>query len=392
MASILSVCGDGEELLVARNCHRSVYSALVLSGAKPIYFMPELLRERGVFGGVDGAKLKKMVQSYPKAKAVVLTSPTYEGFTSDVMTIAKIVHEMGMLLIIDEAHGAHMRFHPAFPKTALESGADLVIQSLHKTLPSLTQTAVLHVQGKGANRDRLRQALAMVQTSSPSYLFLSSMDFCRQWLDSRGNGEFSLYVARLTEFREEMKQLKAMTLLGKEVCGQAAIHDMDLGKLDFFLERGNFYGTELGRMLLDGYGIQAELWGMGHIIAMTSPADDAEGFQRLTEAMKEIDKKLAKELPKKEKAFSVGYDLPKASILPRKAFFAAKEVIPVAKSPGRVCGEFIIPYPPGAPMLVPGELITEELLQKMAFYRGKGISFVGCKDAGLHTITVVEEI
>lgn len=389
LAAILSVCGDGAELLVARNCHRSVYSALVLSGAKPIYFMPEQLQNWGVFGGVDVEKLKDKIQENPKAKAVVLTSPTYEGFTSDLTAIAKVVHENGMILIVDEAHGAHMKFHSFFPKTALEANADLVIQSLHKTLPSLTQTAVIHVQGKQVDRERLRQALAMVQTSSPSYLFLAGMDFCRQWLDSRGDREFSLYVQRLMAFRKEMQPLHTITLLGKEVCGQAAIQDMDLGKLDFFLGQNSYCGTELGQELLKEYGIQVELWGAGHIIAMTSPGDDDEGFRRLANAMKEIDKRLGQEPPKEK--VSVGYELPTARLSPRKAFFAKKETILMAKSIGRVCGEFMIPYPPGAPLLVPGEIMTEELLQKMTFYREKGISFVGCKDPSLHIITVVDE-
>ena len=192
LSAILSVCNTEDEIVVARNCHKSVYSALVLSGAKPIYILPQSIENADFLGSITLEQIQKAVTK--NTKAVILTSPTYEGITSNISEISDFLHNKNILLIVDEAHGSHMKFHHFFPKTALEQNADIVIQSLHKTLPCPTQTAVLHIQGNRVNRNRLKQCLSMVQTSSPSYLFLSAIDYCCHWLEKEAKNDFECYV------------------------------------------------------------------------------------------------------------------------------------------------------------------------------------------------------
>ncbi len=391
LAAVLGTCGDEDKILVARNCHRSVYSALVFSGAKAEYILPEYFTQMNFYGGVALETCEKALLEHPDTKAVILTSPTYEGLTSDISGIANVIHKQGGILIVDEAHGAHMKFHPYFPRTALEQGADIVIQSLHKSLPSLTQTAVLHVQGERVDRQRLQQSLSMVQSSSPSYLFLASMDVCRSWLDEKDNHRrFESYVQNLCNFRKAMEKNTNVILMGKEICSTHGVIDMDLGKLVFYLPKGQINGVELGQRLLHEFGLQMEMCGSSHVIAMTSPVDDAEGFLRLRDAILQLDELISK-IPISTIDFleEVRQNVPTAKITPRQGYFAKKEVIPFEKSCGRVCGEFIIPYPPGAPLLVPGEIISREMINKIYDLIKNNINFVGCQDTSLQKIRII---
>lgn len=392
LAALLSVCGDGDEVLIARNCHRSVYSALTFTGATPRYFMPEYFSEYGFYGGVLPKTLEQSIQQFPHAKAVVLTSPTYEGFTSNIALIAELLHKHGMILIVDEAHGAHMGFHSYFPKTALEQGGDLVIQSLHKTLPSLTQTAVLHVQGNRVNRLQLRQALSMVQTSSPSYLFMGAMDACRSWLDQKGVVAFEEYVQKIMQLRTSLQSTKSITLLGSELCGKNGVFDVDFGKLVFILPNGTWSGSQLGQILLEKYHLQMEMCGPKHMIAMTSPVDEEEGFFRLQQAILELDEQLQQIDEKKDTDLQIQNCIPSMEMTPRQAYFAHKKEISLSESIGKVCGEFLIPYPPGAPLLVPGEVITVEMIKRLKYLLEKRIPIVGCEDTSLQKIRMIDRI
>jgi arginine/lysine/ornithine decarboxylase len=391
LAAVLGSCGDSEKILLARNCHKSVYSAVILSGAKAEYILPEYFTEMDFYGGVTVESCEKALSLHPDAKALVITSPSYEGFTSDIANIAEAVHKKGAILIVDEAHGSHMKFHPYFPKTALEQGADIVIQSLHKTLPSFTQTAVMHIQGDRVDRTRLQQALSMVQSTSPSYLFLASIDSCRSWLDGQeGKVAFEKYVKMLQEFRSSMADNQSILLLGKEVCSTHGVADIDLGKLIFYIPQGQVTGVELGKMLRQRFGLQMELCGNTHIIAMTSPADDEEGFLRLQKAILYLDKEIS-EIPISTIDFSekMRQDIPVAKYTPRQGYFAQKKEVFLEESIGNICGEFVIPYPPGAPLLVPGEVITEKMVKKMQAYRKNGICFIGCEDSSLQKIRII---
>lgn len=385
LAAMMSCCNENQEILIARNCHRSVYSGLIFSGAKPIYILPEMLKGKELFGSITIEQVKKTIEKYPNAKALLLTSPTYEGITSDIENIAHFLHQKNMVLIVDEAHGSHMKFHDFFPKTALQQGADIVIQSLHKTLPSPTQTALLHIQGKRADRKKVKQALSMVQSSSPSYLFLAAMDACCGWLQKQGKKEFESYVKKLQWFYKRASNLENIVVL------QKAGFDRDRGKIVLQLPKENITGIQLNDLLRRNFAIEMEMGSLSYSIAMTSPADTKEGFCRLVEAIEKIDKQLSKTKKHIFSKIEEGDCPPIIKTTPRRAYFAQKKEILFLESENHVCGEFIIPYPPGAPILAPGEVITKEKIQKSILLQKAGVSFVGCQDTALKNITVLAE-
>ncbi len=374
------MCSAKDEIIVARNCHKSVYSALVLSGAKPIYILPENIENADFLGSITLEQIQKAVTK--NTKAAIITSPTYEGITSNIAEISDFLHKKNILLIVDEAHGSHMKFHNYFPKTALQQNADIVIQSLHKTLPCPTQTAVLHIQGNRVNRNKLKQCLSMVQTSSPSYLFLSAIDFCCHWLEKEAKNAFEYYVQNLKWFYEQSKYWKHIVLLNE------AGYCRDKSKLILQLPQRQMTGIQLNDILIKKYHLILEMGYLSYAIAMTSPADTKQGFDMLSKAITQIDAEICGN--SKVMSFpKIQNILPILKYCPRQAFFAEKKQIPFSKSQGQICGEFIIPYPPGIPLLAPGEVITKQIMKQIAVLQKANISLVGCHNNTLNTIEVI---
>ena len=388
IAAVMACCRPDEKILVARNCHRSVYSGLVLSGAAPAYCMPDILHQWGIFGGLSLEEIQRGVKENPDAKAIVITSPTYEGFVPDVEAIGKIAHAHGMALIVDEAHGAHMKFHSYFPRPALELGADLVVQSFHKTLLTPNQTGVLHVKGNRISLERLESALSMIQTTSPSYLFLAAIDRCRQRIQEEGEALFHAYVERLVRFREETADLRTFTMLDRSMVGKGHIFDVDLGKLVITL-RSEKTGYWLEEVLRDRFRIQLELSKERHCIAMTSLADSQEGFMRLAEALHALDR----ETPFAEETKESMVPLPEAGemvVLPRQGVNEPKIERPLSQCLGKIAGEFIIAYPPGIPLVVPGERIQADLLEYIHLCRSGHGGRLWMNDPTMMSIQVLE--
>ncbi|MGL4790022.1 MAG: aminotransferase class I/II-fold pyridoxal phosphate-dependent enzyme, partial [Anaerotignaceae bacterium] len=228
IAAITSVCSDGDTILLARNCHKSVFNGLVVSGARPVYIMPTELEEIPVFGAINPKDVEFALEKNPQTKAVVITSPTYEGIVSDIEKISEIAHNYKIPLIVDEAHGAHFNFNHFFPKSAIKCGADMVIQSLHKTLPAPTQTAVLHIRKGLVNEVRLKKTLELVQTSSPSYIFMGMIDKLRDFLDTDGERAFEVYVESLKDLRKYISGLHNIKLLDSDIIGNNSIFNLDL--------------------------------------------------------------------------------------------------------------------------------------------------------------------
>jgi len=348
ISAILSAVPDGGGLIMARNSHMSAYSAVTLGSLRPTYVYPRITTCQ-IAGSISPASVLDAFKKTPDARAVFITSPTFEGVISDVEAIAKIAHAHGAVLIVDEAHGSHMRFHGAFPGSALEFGADIVIHSLHKTLPSLTQTALLHTTGERVNQQLLRQFLNMINSSSPSYILLSSIGKCLNFLESRTE-MFCTYVERLEQVRAEISALKNLSLIGKT----DDFFDYDISKIVLTVDDGN----KLTHELLEIYNLQIEMSSDNIMLAMTSVADTSNGFSRLSSALleldkihKSVDKKLSAEYPKAMEVMSV-----------RDAIYAKTKKIPLQNAVGYVAAENIAPYPPGLPICLPGELISEEVL------------------------------
>lgn len=357
IASVLGVCNPGDELIIARNSHCSAYHGMILGDIIPRYINPQVINEYGLLGGISTEDVREAVKSYPDAKAVFITSPTYEGFSSDIKKIADLCHSYGKLLIVDEAHGAHFNFHSAFPKSAVTCGADIVIQSLHKTLPALTQSALLHFKGNRLDKNRVKQMIRLIQTSSPSYILMGMMDWLRSHLDERKDEIFNTYIENLINFRDDLKDLKKIKLLEKELNHRYAIEEIDISRLVFYTGRSNKSGLEIDKILRDHYKIQMELSSEIHFLGISTIVDTKEAFDYLAEVLIDLDKKLMINEEKTD-TYNVIYPISNVKISPREAFYSKKEKIPLEKSEGKISAEFVVLYPPGIPILSPGEEIT----------------------------------
>lgn len=380
LAAIGACVRPGGALLMARNCHQSVYHGVCLRQLKNFYLYPKIVAPYGFGGAIFPKQAEAALAAHGEIQAVLITSPTYDGVTSPIREIARIVHRHGAVLIVDEAHGAHFPFHPYFPESALEQGADVVVQSLHKTLPSLTQTALLHVKGERADRERLRRFLAMFQTSSPSYLLMGSMDACIRRLQKDGERLFEAYAHRLKGLRRRLSDLQYIKLVGENLAGQEIAADYDRSKLVLAPPPGMMSGQGLSRLLREKYRIQMEMATKGYALAMTSVADTNEGFDRLCRALEDVEKEWRKagRRPGKASAYLQEDLIYGEPVIPlSRAAEMEKTKVPFFESAGRLAGDFVYLYPPGIPLAAPGERITPAFLEAVQGFWAAGLSVQG---------------
>ena len=374
LSSISAVCGFGNKIIVARNCHKSVYNACLLNHLEVSYVYPSVKHRLGVYGEVMPADIDKAMKE-SGAKVVVITSPTYEGIVSDIKTIAKTVHKNGGILIVDSAHGAHLGFNDYFPKSARELGADIVIESAHKTLPCLTSAALLHICSHRVSYMTVREYLAAFETSSPSYPILCSID--RALTKIKETDFFTPYVKRLEAFYSKAKSLKTLYLFESA--------EFDKGKIVISTEKANISGFELKDILLERYKIECEMAMPNFVLAMTSIADTDCGFERLISALFEIDKTL---IPAKNSAFL-------SAPTPKKAFeiyhTGETEILKTEDATGRISAEFIFAYPPGSPIVAKGEKTTKEILAYLDNLSSCGAQILSSGGNYPHYIEVFKE-
>jgi arginine/lysine/ornithine decarboxylase len=361
-AAAASPRGAGRVVL-ARNCHVSAYSGLVMSGALPEYIQPESFGAERFAGGVCPQAVERALVRSGGASAVVIVSPTYEGVVSDVAAIAQVCHSRGALLIVDEAHGSHFPFSDAFPRSAVSCGADIVVNSPHKTLPALTQTALLHVRGGLADRAAIDRYLSLIQTTSPSYILMADLDWILEKL-SADREIFDEYAITLKEFRQSLYRYLtsppgAVRLLGRGLVGEAAIYDMDISKLYFAVNADGFLGYDAERELAEKHGVQVESSGPSCLTFLTSVADTREGFERMFAGITALRESLRTAPPRPTPDYR---RIPPIAMKPRDALAAPKDYVSLTKAVGRVSGGFIAAYPPGSPILVPGEVIDAETI------------------------------
>ncbi len=376
MAAITALCKPKDSLIIARNSHRSVYDALITTGINPVYIYPEI-HSNGIIGGINPTKVVRLLDRHKDVKGVVITSPTYDGIISDIKSIAKIVHDRDKILIVDEAHGAHLYFIRLFPHGALYSGADVVIQSTHKTLPSLTQSGMMHIKGNRLDYDRIQRTLALYETSSPSYVLMASLDNCRQVLDKKATVLFEELYNNLVNLRIKLQNLKHLKLIDNDIIGTSSIYDLDISKLLIHSGYSNSTGVEIDKLLRYKYGIQVEMSNPYYLLALTSIADTKKGFDQLCEALKEIDGQLKK---KKYQVDTMNKIKPKIILSPREAFFSNTIGCSDYKDKdmlGAISGSYIIPYPPGIPFVVPGEEITKEIIDQIDMLHKQGVEIIG---------------
>lgn len=369
VASILTVCSPGDSLIVARNCHHSVWSALILGGIQPIYINPGYDQRYNVLGGICPNELEQVLINNPKVKGVIIVSPTYEGLVSDVATIASVVHAYNKIIIVDEAHGAHFVWDKTFPNSAVVYGVDIVIQSMHKTLPTITQSALIHIGSLRIDKDTLINRLKMIQTSSPSYVMMGIMDYARSEMENQ-TGLWTNYVQELLNTREKLSKMKNLVLLQKDISGTANIFDMDVSKIVIYTYNTNITGIELSKRLRSKYNIQVELEAEDFIIAMSTVADTAYDLQLLCAGLLEVDGKLIKN--KEEIRYSkISNTNDNGDIIPREIYFGKQEDIHLEKSAGRISATNIMLYPPGIPLICIGELFSEEIISNIKMLSAK---------------------
>lgn len=379
LSAIYSQTKSGDKVIVARNSHKAVYNALELSGLRVIYIMPKFDNELNINGEVDCKKLSKMLEEEQDVTCVVITSPTYEGIVSDVKTIAEICHKHNALLIVDEAHGAHLGFNANFPKSARQLGADIVINSLHKTLPALTQCAILHACSDRVNITKLEKALAMFETSSPSYILMCSIDYCINLIKNEGNQLFDYYSKNLDSVYIGLKDLKHLKLINFK--GNINAFDFDKGKIIIFTKNTEISGKTLAEILRKKHKIEIEMASTNYIIAMTSICDKEEDLKRFIEAIKHIDIDIDKQIKKQcsyknfieENNVSSELFLPKQNLPIYKCKDLSGKLYNLNDCIGKTALEFIWLYPPGIPMIVSGEVITKELVERLIKISNLGI-------------------
>lgn len=409
LSAVFAATENGGKILTARNCHKAVYHAICLNRLETEYLYPEEITEFRINGGIRAEDVRKALEKdamrcagnsgdvrgkITKIQAVLITSPTYEGVVSDIRAIADAAHEYGIPLIVDEAHGAHLEYADqchSFPKSALEYGADIVIQSLHKTLPCFTQTAILHVKGKLVDQDRISRYLSMFQTSSPSYLFMAGMERCIRYMDGDGRNEMIRYEKRLERFMERMEGLQVLEVLDREICGKyRTVAGWDPSKIVVSTMRAeDFHGEELAETLRRKYHLEMEMTAPEYVIAMTSLMDTEEGFERLGTALLEIDGVLRRRMEsgRKEKAASEtpeGLESklshPVRRMLICEAMDADTERTAFQDTVGKVSAEFVYLYPPGIPIIAPGEVFTDAIVEKIMAYKAAGLLVQGPAD------------
>ncbi len=384
-AMIMAACKAGEKLIMPRNVHRSAINALVVNGAVPVYVNPGTNKELGIPLGMSIDDVRQAISDNPDAKAVLINNPTYYGVCSDLKAIVELAHENNMLALVDEAHGTHFYFGEDMPISAMAAGADMAAVSMHKTGGSLTQSSLL-LCGENINGDYIRQIINLTQTTSGSYLLISSLDIARKNLALNGREIFRKTVQYAEYARGEINKLGGYYAFGKELCNQDSFYNFDSTKLSVHTRDIGLAGIEVYDILRDEYNIQIEFGDIGNILAIISAGDRALDIERLISALYEI-----KRIYSKDKAgmFDHEYISPEVIMPPQKAFYSQKLSIPISESIGKVCGEFVMCYPPGIPILAPGEKITDDILNYISYAKEKGCFMTGTQDINIENINIV---
>ena len=383
---ILTVAKRGEKIILPRNVHRSVMGAMVLCGAVPVYVNPECDHRLGIPLGMSVEAVKKAVAENPDAKAILVNNPTYYGICSDLRSIVEIAHSHGMLCLADEAHGTHFYFSDELPVSAMAAGADMAAVSMHKSGGSLTQSSLL-LTGPAMHEGYVRQIINLTQTTSGSYLLLSSLDISRRNLALRGEEAFKRVAGLARYARKEINLIDGYYAYSKELINGDSIFDFDETKLSVNTLEVGLAGIEVYDLLRDEYDIQIEFGDLGNILAYLSIGDRPRDIERLVSALAEIQRRFAKDpagLMKQE------YIDPEVAVSLQEAFYADKESLPIMETDGRICSEFVMCYPPGIPILAPGERITRDILNYIQYAKEKGCSMTGPEDPAIERLNVLK--
>ena len=385
-AMVMTACKRGDKIIIPRNVHRSAINAMILCGAVPVYVNPQMDSMLGISLGMSVADVEKAIRENPDAKAVFVNNPTYYGICSDIKSIAKLAHDNGMLLLADEAHGSHLYFSDKLPVAAMHADADMAALSMHKSGGSLTQSSILLI-GNRVPEGYVHQIINLTQTTSASYLLLASLDVSRRNMALRGKEMIDKIIDQVEYARDEINTIGDYYAYSRELINGDSIFDFDITKLSVYTRSIGLAGIEVYDILRDEYDIQTEFGDIANLLAYVSVGDRLKDIERLVSALAEIRRNYRQTGRKMLKA---EYINPQVICGPQEAFYSEKESLPIDQTVGRVCSEFVMCYPPGIPILAPGEKITEEILQYIRYAKKKGCSMTGPEDMNIKFLNVMK--
>ncbi len=385
---VLSVVKRGEKIILPRNVHRSVMGALVLCGAVPVYVNPECDDRLGIPLGMRLAEVERTIRAHPDAKAVLVNNPTYYGICSNLPGIVELAHRAGMLCLADEAHGTHFYFHEDLPLSAMAAGADMAAASMHKSGGSLTQSSLL-LTGPGVHAGHVRQIINLTQTTSASYLLLSSLDIARRNLALRGREEFARVIQMARYARREINAIGGYNAFSRELVNGDSVYDFDETKLSVNTLDVGLAGIEVYDLLRDEYDIQIEFGDLGNILAYLSIGDRPREIERLVSALSEVRRRFGRS---RAGLMQQEYIEPDVAVTPQEAFYADTQSLPIEETAGQICSEFVMCYPPGIPVLTPGERITKPILDYIRYAKAKGCSMTGPEDPDILRLNVLKGV
>lgn len=397
LSAIHGTTSHGSTILMGRNCHKSAYHGVLLNRLKAVYAYPQVMIEYGIQGGLLIDELEEKLCTNKDIRAVLVVSPTYDGIVSDIKSISELVHKYEIPLIVDEAHGAHFPFGDQFPVSALELGADVVIQSLHKTLPAFTQTAIMHVQKGYVDLAKIDRYVHMFQSSSPSYILMAGIENCIRWMDGVGREKMADYDRCLKNARNSLMKMKRLKLLTNDLKGNYGVYDLDCSKIIISTVNTGMDGSQLNDLLRNKYHLEMEMCGADYVTAISSIADTEAGINRLVQALLEIDDTFCLEscgevksvVEKGLKHFAF-CGKPQIAMKIAEAMDAPACKVALGDSVGYISTEFLEVYPPGIPIIVPGEILSQNVVDLILNYKKLGLNLQGLEDECVNSIMVVD--
>ncbi|MCR2044249.1 aminotransferase class I/II-fold pyridoxal phosphate-dependent enzyme [Anaerosalibacter massiliensis] len=381
--ALSAITNPGDKVLIQRNCHKSVYNGIILNNLIPKYIYPKYNEKYNILTGINPLDIENSLKENPDIVAVVITYPNYYGICSDIEKIVDIVHKYNKILLVDEAHGSHLIFSKNLPMSALESGADIVVQSTHKTLPSFTQTSMIHVGTSRVDIDKLKDMYNLYQTTSPSYIFMASLDITRAYMEDVGRNQLELHLKNIEKFRSQVMEIDRISIFEGDM-EDSTIKTIDKTKI--LINIKGIKGTQLESLLRKKYNIQLEMSDYYYALALTTLMNTEEDFNNFKNVLEDISIKTDYE---EKEDFCFKEFKPIVSKPIREGFFSKKASCSLKESVGKVSASFIIPYPPGVPIIAPGEIITKDIYEYILFLKQNDIEIVGLLDYNREKINVV---
>ncbi|HWI60752.1 MAG TPA: aminotransferase class I/II-fold pyridoxal phosphate-dependent enzyme [Symbiobacteriaceae bacterium] len=388
---VMSVCGPGDKILVPRNVHKSVLTGIILSGALPVFMTPELDYNLGIAHGISVETVRTALDQHPDAKGVLVINPTYFGVAADLKAIVELAHSRHVPVLVDEAHGVHINFHESLPLSAMQAGADMAATSVHKLGGSMTQTSVLNVREGYVNPGRVQSIISMLTTTSTSYLLLASLDVARKQLATKGRLMIDRAINLAQKTRQRINEIPGLYCFGAEIIGQnSSRFDMDPSKLCINVVQLGVTGIDVEKMLREEFNIEVEMSDLYNILCIVSLGDSQEELDQLVKALQALNERFYRSRPANEVKVRVP-TTPILAMSPREAFYAETEIVPLHESEGRVIAESIMVYPPGIPVMLPGEIVSHENLEYIDDCISAGLPVQGPEDPDLRKIKVVRK-